>query len=147
MRQPNEIEINGKKLDAILEEHRAWANDEESGIRANLSIANLRGADLSGADLSGAHLGGADLRGAIYKDVEIQKTRIFSGLYKYQIIAIIADDGTQHIAMGSKFQTREDWVTNFWNNTAEFPDNDSEKTALRKFALRVACEWLDMQEK
>ena len=72
------------ELNAILEKHKKWLNDESDGERANLSgadlsganlyradlySANLSGADLyranlSGADLSGANLSGADLSGA-----------------------------------------------------------------------------------
>ena len=83
-----------EKLAEILAAHKLWLNDEEGGVKAdlsgadlscanlsgadlscanlscaNLSCANLSGADLSGADLSGANLrcanlGGADLRRA-----------------------------------------------------------------------------------
>ena len=71
--------------------------------------------------------------------------RVFSGLYKYHVIAIIAEDDVHHIALGCKFQSRDNWTLNFWNNTDEFPDDSSEGTELRKFALREACMWLDMK--
>ena len=50
-----------KKLAEILAAHKLWLNDEEGGVRADLSGANLRGANLSEADLSGADLRGANL--------------------------------------------------------------------------------------
>ena len=53
-----------EKLAEILAEHKLWLNDEEGGVRANLSKANLSGADLSWADLSGADFSKADLSGA-----------------------------------------------------------------------------------
>ena len=53
-----------EKLAEILAAHKLWLNNEEGGVRANLSKADLRGANLSGANLSGAALRGADLRGA-----------------------------------------------------------------------------------
>jgi hypothetical protein len=112
---------------------------------ANLSGANLNGADLNGANLNGANLRGANLRGAYYKSIKIKNVRFFWGLYKYQVIAIIADNNTQYIALGCKFQTRQEWEGDFWNNIDEFPDDDSEKTALRKFALETACRWLDLK--
>ena len=52
------------ELNAILEKHKKWLNDESDGERANLSGAYLYRADLSGADLSGANLSGAYLSGA-----------------------------------------------------------------------------------
>lgn len=66
------------ELNEILEKHRKWLNNEESGERANLrradlsganlSEANLRRADLRRADLSEANLRGADLSGVIYNE-------------------------------------------------------------------------------
>ena len=53
-----------EKLAEILAKHKLWLNDEEGGVKADLSGANLRKANLSGADLSGANLSGADLSGA-----------------------------------------------------------------------------------
>ena len=50
-----------EELNAILEKHKKWLNDESDGERANLSGACLSGAYLSGADLSGANLSGANL--------------------------------------------------------------------------------------
>ena len=76
MREPKEIEINGKTLDIILEEHKHWLNkdiedceDIGTSLRhadlrgAILRDVNLRGADLCGTDLSYADLSGANLRG------------------------------------------------------------------------------------
>lgn len=52
--------MNEAKLKEVLENHQLWMNDEDGGIRADLSYADLRYADLSSADLSGANLSGAD---------------------------------------------------------------------------------------
>ena len=43
--------IPKEELDAILNQHKKWLADDESGIRANLIRANLRSADLRSADL------------------------------------------------------------------------------------------------
>ena len=53
-----------EKLAEILAAHKLWLNDEEGGVKANLSWADLSEANLSWADLSGANLRGADLSGA-----------------------------------------------------------------------------------
>ena len=52
------------ELNEILELHKKWVNNEEGGIRANLSGADLEEADLEEADLFGANLFGANLFGA-----------------------------------------------------------------------------------
>ena len=77
-----------KELRKVLELHKKWINNEDCGIRANLSGANLsganlsdadlyrtnlRGADLSDANLSGANLRGADLRGADLSDANLYR--------------------------------------------------------------------------
>ena len=53
-----------QELQAIIENHKKWLNNEPGGKIANLKWADLRGADLSGANLSGANLSGANLSGA-----------------------------------------------------------------------------------
>lgn len=53
--------MNAENLSKILKNHKLWLEDEEGGIKANLSGANLSLADLSGANLSLANLSGANL--------------------------------------------------------------------------------------
>ena len=48
--------MTNEEIKKILELHKKWLNNEEGGVRADLSGANLRGADLEGAILSGAIL-------------------------------------------------------------------------------------------
>ena len=66
MRKPNENEIivNEKPLNEILENHNHWLRRDVKGwesMRANLSYADISYADLNGANLYGANLVGADL--------------------------------------------------------------------------------------
>ena len=121
---------------------------------ADLRYANLRYADLSYADLRNANLQGADLhianlQGAKYSHngIEAKAFNVFLNLYRYTVIPMISEDGTQHIAMGCHFRTRKEWEEDFWNNKPEFSDDGSLKTAKRKFALATACAWLDMMQK
>ena len=50
-----------KELKKVLELHKKWLNDEQGGIRADLSNTDLRNVDLRNVDLSYANLRGADL--------------------------------------------------------------------------------------
>ena len=50
-----------KELKKVLDLHKKWLNDDEDGIRADLSYANLRNANLRNANLSYANLRNADL--------------------------------------------------------------------------------------
>ena len=52
------------KLNEILRKHKMWLNDEEGGVRADLTGVNLYGADLDHANLIGANLHYARLYGA-----------------------------------------------------------------------------------
>ncbi len=60
--------ITTEELEEILEKHKKWLNNDESGEKAdlretNLSGADLRGTDLRQADLRETNLSGADLQG------------------------------------------------------------------------------------
>ena len=56
----------------ILDLHQKWLNNEENGVRADLSYADLSGANLSGANLRGANLRGANLSGANLRDADLR---------------------------------------------------------------------------
>ena len=53
------MKLPADQLTEILDLHKKWLNNSDTGKRAILS-----GADLSGVDLSEANLKGADLSGA-----------------------------------------------------------------------------------
>lgn len=67
------------QLAEVIRLHDMWLNQEEGGIRADLSNSDLRGVNLSGADLDCINLSGADLRetnlrGASLRDAELMNT-------------------------------------------------------------------------
>jgi uncharacterized protein YjbI with pentapeptide repeats len=108
---------------------------------ANLSGANLSGASLSDADLSGAHLNGAHLNGAhLNGELKAKKMRVFNGLYKYQVWAVLAQDGTRYVRMGCLFYSLGDWdeIGIRKSNESEFPDDGSEKCEERVAAFEFA---------
>ena len=94
MRKPNEIIVNGKTLNEILENHNHWlrrnvkdwgsmranlggANLSDADLRdANLSRTNLRYADICRANLGGANLSGARLRHANLSDANLSRTNL-----------------------------------------------------------------------
>ena len=83
MRKPNEIIVNGKTLNEILENHNHYLRRDVKGLasmRANLSRANLRNADLSYANLGGANFRDADLinanlDGANLRDADLRDAK------------------------------------------------------------------------
>ena len=104
MRKPNEIIVNGKTLNEILENHNHYLKRDVKGLasmranlrganlryanlryanlsRANLSRANLRDADLSYANLGGANFRDADLSyanlgGANFRDADLRNANL-----------------------------------------------------------------------
>ena len=87
MRKPNEIIVNEKTLNEILENHNHYLRRDVKGLAgmranlrgANLRYANLRYANLSRANLSRANLSDADLRnanldGANFRDADLRDT-------------------------------------------------------------------------
>jgi hypothetical protein len=103
---------------------------------ADLRDANLYGANLCGADLCGADLSGADLNG----ELKAKKMRVFNGLYKYQVWAVLAQDGTRYVRMGCLFFSLGDWgkIGIRKSNESEFPDDGSEKCEERVAAFEFA---------
>ena len=88
MRKPNEIIVNGKTLNEILENHNHYLRRDVKGLAsmranlrgANLRYANLRYANLSRANLRGANLRDADLRnanldGANFRDADLRDAK------------------------------------------------------------------------
>ena len=53
--------MTSEEIKKVLDLHKKWLNNEQSGGRANLSGADLREANLSGANLRGADLCKANL--------------------------------------------------------------------------------------
>ena len=80
MRKPNEIIVNGKTLNEILENHNHYLRRDVKGLAgmranlrgANLRYANLRYANLSRANLSRANLSDADLRNANLRNANLR---------------------------------------------------------------------------
>ena len=74
MRKPNEIIVNEKTLNEILENHNHYLKRDVKGLasmRANLSRANLRYANLRDADLRNANLDGANFRDADLRNANL----------------------------------------------------------------------------
>ena len=122
---------------------------ENRDERADLSGADLRGADLSGADLRGADLrgadlSGADLSGADLSGIKIKNTAVFTGLYKYIAMPVIAEDGTEYIRLGCHLRKVTEWEFDFWNNPSEFPNEGDVASKLRWTAYQTCLEWLNI---
>ena len=104
---------------------------EYPSLTSAVTEAVLRGANLICANLNG-------LRAA--------KLRVFSGLYKYQVWAVLFEDGSRWVRMGCLFKTLENWeklgVKN--SNLEEFPDDKSaaseERAAAFEFARQAALK-------
>jgi len=112
---------------------------------ADLRGVDLRGVDLMGADLTGAVLTGADLRGAVLRDAvlrdaKIKALRCFAGLYRYQIWAVVMEDGSPWIRIGCQWRSVEEWdrVTIRESRTSEFPNDGSERSEQRARAFEFA---------
>jgi hypothetical protein len=107
---------------------------------ADLFVADLSGADMIDADLRGANLCGADLCGADLFGVKIKSLKAFSGLYRYQVFAILATNGKRYVKMGCLFKSLEEWekIGILKSNESEFPDDGSRKSLERKEAFEFA---------
>ena len=116
---------------------------------ANLYGANLSCADLSHANLSNVNLSGANLYGADLYGKKIHSMRIFSGLYKYTVHAVLFIDGSRWVRMGCLFKSLEEWekIGIRDSNPSEFPNDGFEKceerVAVFEFATAAALSMKD----
>jgi hypothetical protein len=119
-----------------------WGADlQGANLRdADLRGANLRDADLRGANLQGADLQGANLRGANLWGKKICAMRVFSGLYRYEVWAVLFEDGTRMVRMGCFRKSLEEWdaVGIRKSNLSEFPDDGSARCEERVAAFEFA---------
>ena len=101
----------------ILDNHKKWLNDEESGIRADLYEANLRGADLREADLREADLYGANLCGANLRGANLCGANLSMAENLLSAITYIKDNFETtdkgiiaYKTFGSQYNPPEKWV-------------------------------------
>lgn len=64
------------------------------------------------------------------------------GLYRYYVAAYITTDNEHRITMGCHDRSLAEWEADEWNNPSEFPNDGSEKSRRRHFALETAKAWL-----
>ena len=111
---------------------------------ANFQDADLRSADFQDADIRCIHLQGALMQGADIEGRKIKKAVVFTGVYKYSVIAYITIHEEKRIKMGCYDRTLAKWEENFWNNEVEFPNDNSEKSNLRLLAFETAKKWFEI---
>ena len=119
---------------------------EKNTVKDTVIKAVKNKTDLTGADLTGADLRGADLRGTDGEKIKIKKAAVFTGLYTYIVVPFISEDDIKYVKMGCFTRKLPEWESDFWNNDNEFPNNNSEKSNMRLFALEVAKKWFEVIE-
>ena len=143
---------NGKLIKELDIETLSGADLSGANLRyanlrgADLSGANLRYANLSGANLRDANLSGADLSGANLRGLKIQKTAVFTGLYKYIAMPIITQDNKHYIRLGCYTRLVSDWQNDFWNNSNEFPNNGDLDSKYRLMAFEFCKKWIELNK-
>ena len=108
---------------------------------SNLSDSDLRGSNLSYSDLSGSNLRGSDLSGCNLCGVgKIKAIRVMTGLYRYVIFAIVAEDGEPWVRMGCQWRSVTEWdrITIRDSRTREFPNDGSTRSEQRARAFEFA---------
>ena len=106
-------------------------------VDASLVDARLRGASLDGASLDGARLDRASLDGK-----KILSLRVISySAYRWQIQAVLFQDGSRWVRMGCLFKSLEDWEKCGGirkSNLLAYPDDGSERSEERAAAFEFA---------
>ena len=88
-----------------------------------------------GAAVKLAYNSGADLR-----DKKIIALRVFTGLYRYQVWAVLFEDQSRWVKMGCLFYSLDEWekIGIRKSNVLQFPDDNSERSEERAAAFEFA---------
>ena len=107
---------------------------------ASLDGARLYGASLNYARLKGASLDGARLDGALIDGKPIVTLRVFSGLYRFTVQAVLFQDGSRWVRMGCLWKSLDEWeaIGIRKSNPSEFPDDGSDRCEERVAAFEFA---------
>ena len=117
-----------------------WEGEVET-IKDAVAKAIASGANLSYSDLSGSNLRGSDLSGCNLCGVgKIKAIRVMTGLYRYVIFAIVAEDGEPWVRMGCQWRSVTEWdrITIRDSRTREFPNDGSTRSEQRARAFEFA---------
>ena len=127
------VNLDGASLDGA-------SLDGASLYGANLDGANLYGANLDSANLYGASLDGASLDGALIDGKPIVTLRVFSGLYRFTVQAVLFQDGSRWVRMGCLWKSLDEWeaIGIRKSNPSEFPDDGSDRCEERVAAFEFA---------
>jgi hypothetical protein len=89
--------------------------------------------------LYGAYLRGAYLQGAEGKS-KVYSMRVFSGLYEYQVWAVLFEEGSRWVRMGCLFYSLEKWdeIGIRQSNIGEYPEDGSGRSEERVAAFEFA---------
>ena len=93
-----------------------------------------------GAAVKLAYNSGADLRGAYLSGKKILYLRVFTGLYPYQVWAVLFEDQSRWVKMGCLFYSLDEWekIGIRKSNVLQFPDDNSERSEERAAAFEFA---------
>ncbi len=78
----------------------------------------------------------------IYNGIKVKTLGCFNGLYKYTVMAIVSEDGTEYVRLGCHTRLVSEWEKNFWNNPSEFPNDGSLQSEYRVMAYELCKKWL-----
>jgi len=105
---------------------------------ADLSNTDFSYADFSDADLRHADLSNADLRNTDLRNTDLRSTNLSYARYignhstiEYTYTSWWVCTNNYYLSLGCHRFLAIDWIDNFWNNTKEFPNDNSEKTTKR----------------
>jgi hypothetical protein len=159
--------LSKDELAVILSEHAKWTADSATGKRAEIreyEITNeslpggvvLRDCTVSDCTVSDCTVSGGKVSGGTVSDCTVSDCKVsggkvsdqpfitlkgYSGLYLYNVWAVLFKDGSRWVRMGCLFKSLGQWdaeggIRN--SNLSEFPNDGSDKCEERVAAFKFA---------
>jgi hypothetical protein len=139
-----------EQLKEILEIHQKWLNDEDGGIRANLTDANLIDANLTDTNLAYVNLTRANLAGANLTDTNLTDAYLTgANLYRANLTyANLTDTNLNYANLAYANLTRANLMDIIGNNKEikSLQLFDEYGIAYTKDRLQIGCKNHSFQE-
>ena len=128
-------------FDAIVAEHEKWRRNSK-GRRAEFFEYELVGLVLPyNCTVSDCTVSDCTVSRGSVNNKPFITLKGYTGLYRYNIWAVLFEDGSRWVRMGCLFKSLEDWEKEGgirYSNPREFPNDGSEKSEERVRAFEFA---------
>ena len=135
--------LSENKIAEILSEHEKWLANPNTGRQAHFKDCEFVGfcfpryCIITYCTVTYCTVTDCKVTGGTVTGKKLKILKGYSGLYPYNVWAVLFEDGSRWVRMGCLFKSLEEWdkITIRASNVREFPDDGSDKCEERVAAF------------